>query len=350
MSQTSQSKKVSLSVLKSLVPINAISSAHQEEIASMTSVKYVKAETKVIKQGQSDSFRIYLLSGLLAIESPDSEPRLIKGGDKEAMYPIDHHQPHRVTAITKTNAAFIILKDEVVENYLALDQVVGLEVDDIDDEQADDWMTKMLCTKTFSAIPPPNIQAMFMRLDSISARPGEVIISQGEDGEHFYIISKGKCKVTRKEGDSGEEKLLAELNVGGSFGEEALLSDDKRNATVTMLTDGTVMRLKRSDFEELLKEPIVNYVDYAEALSLAEKGHMLLDVRLESEHEKECIEGSINIPLNMIRNEIENLATDAQYIVYCDTGARSATAAFLLNEHGIKATIIQGGLRSQNAA
>jgi signal-transduction protein with cAMP-binding, CBS, and nucleotidyltransferase domain len=125
MSQPSQTKKVSLSVLKTLVPINAISSAHQEEIASMTSVKYVKAETKVIKQGQSDSFRIYLLSGMLAIESPDSEPSLIKGGSKEAMYPIDHHQPHRVTAITKTNAAFIILKDEVVENYLALDQVVG---------------------------------------------------------------------------------------------------------------------------------------------------------------------------------------------------------------------------------
>ena len=350
MSQPSQRKKVSLSVLKNLIPINAISSAHQEEIASMTTVKYVKAETKVIKQGESDSFRIYLLSGLLAIESPDSEPKLIKGGDKDAMYPIDHHQPHRVTAITKTNAAFIILKDEIVENYLALDQVVGLEVDDIDDEQADDWMSKMLCTRTFCAIPPPNIQAMFMRLDSVSARPGEVIISQGEEGEHFYIISKGKCKVTRKEGDTAEEKLLAELNVGDSFGEEALLSADKRNATVTMLTDGTLMRLNRSDFEELLKEPIVKSIDYAEALSLVEKGGMLLDVRFESEHEKESIEGSINIPLNTIRAEIENLAADVEYIVYCDTGARSAAAAFLLNAYGLKAKIIQGGLNSQNAA
>ena len=350
MSETSQTKKVSLSVLKNLIPINAISSAHQEEIARNTSVKYVKAETKVVKQGESDSFRIYLLSGLLALESSDSEPKLIKGGSKEASYPIDHYQPHRVTAITKTNAAFIVLKDEVVENYLALDQVVGLEVDEIDDEQADDWMTKMLCTRTFSAIPPPNIQAMFMRLDGISATSGEVIISQGEDGEHFYIISKGKCKVTRAEGDSGEEQLLAELNVGDSFGEEALLSESKRNATVTMMTDGTMMRLKRSDFEELLKEPIVKSVDYAEALSLADTGYLLLDVRLESEHEHECIEGSINIPLNMIRDEIENLSVDVEYIVYCDTGARSATAAFLLNEHGIKAKIIAGGLRSQNAA
>ncbi len=350
MNQTNQSKKVSLSVLKNLVPINSISSAHQEEIAKMTSVKYVKAETKVVKQGQSDSFRIYLLSGLLAIESPDSEPRLIKGGSKEAMYPIDHYQPHRITAITKTNAAFIVLKDEVVENYLALNQGVGLEVDEIDDDQADDWMTKMLCTRTFCAIPPPNIQAMFMRLDGISAGPGEVIISQGEDGEHFYIISKGKCKVTRTESDSGEEKLLAELNVGDSFGEEALLSARKRNATVTMVTDGTLMRLNRSDFEELLKEPIVKSVDYAEALSLMNQGYLLLDVRHESEHENESIEGSINIPLNTIRTEIENLAADAEYIVYCDTGARSAAAAFLLNAYGLKAKIIQGGLCSQNAA
>jgi CRP-like cAMP-binding protein len=46
---------------------------------------------------------------------------------------------------------------------------------------------------------------------------------------------------------------LAELGLGNTFGEEALISEDKRNATVRMLTDGALMRLKKADFLELMK-------------------------------------------------------------------------------------------------
>ena len=62
---------------------------------------------------------------------------------------------------------------------------------------------------------------------------------------------------------------LATLSVGDSFGEEALISDSKRNATVTMLTEGHLMRLNKEDFNSLLNEPLLDWVDYDRAHSLS---------------------------------------------------------------------------------
>jgi len=351
----SEANKLSVDILKKLVPLSSLTMEHLAEIAGSVSVKYAKAEKKIFAHGQSDNYRIYLLKGMVALEPANSDemPKLIKGGSEESRYPLDHHQPHQVTAITKTNAAFVVLKDDLVERYLTMDQAVGFSVDEIDDEQADDsddWMTRMLATKTFGRIPPSNIQAMFIRLESIIASVGEVIIKEGEDGDHFYIVSKGRCEVSKNEPGSDKQVKVAELTVGDSFGEEALLASCKRNATITMVTSGTLMRLKRSDFEELLKEPIIQSVSYEDAMSLAKEGYILLDVRLASEHKNECIDGSKNIPLNLLRKALPKLKQDVAYIVYCDTGARSSAAAFLLNEHGLSAQVLKGGLRAQNAA
>lgn len=352
----SDKKSIDVSVLQNLVPLNALSPEHQAEIASQTVLRVAAANKKIFKPGQSENYRIYIVQGMIALEYENDPPKLIKGGTEDAMYPLDYNQPHKATGITKTNAAFIVLKDEVVERYLAMDQAVGFEVNEVDDDQSggsnDDWMTRILSNKTFSRIPPANIQTMFIRLEAIAASKGEDVITQGEEGEHFYIISKGSCEVLKKKKGSDELIKVAELGVGDSFGEEALLASAKRNATIRMLADGNLMRLKRDDFEELLKDPIIQLqsVDFEQALSLFNDGHVLLDVRLQVEHKNNCIEGSQNIPLNMLRGHLPKLDKNTSYIVYCDTGARSSAAAFLLNEYGLDAKILQGGLRSQNAA
>ena len=52
-------------------------------------------------------------------------------------------------------------------------------------------MTALLQTKAFHKIPPANIQAVFMRLQRIDYRAGEVIIKQGDVGDYFYVVVKG---------------------------------------------------------------------------------------------------------------------------------------------------------------
>jgi rhodanese-related sulfurtransferase len=214
----------------------------------------------------------------------------------------------------------------------------------------EDWMTTLLQTKAFHRIPPANIQAIFLRMQRVPYRAGEVIIKQGEEGDYFYAIISGKCVVTRETPLNVEGIKLAELNVGDTFGEEALIAEAKRNATVTMGTDGVLMRLNKEDFRELMNEPLLQWVNFEEAREIVAKGGKWLDVRLPSEHQNLCIEDSLNIPLYFIRLKLSALDRNIPYVVYCDTGRRGSAAAYIMVERGFDAFVLTGGLTSGNVS
>ena len=69
--------------------------------------------------------------------------------------------------------------------------------------------------------------------------------------------------MTRKVG--GVEMPLAELKAGDAFGEEALIVEGVRNATVTMKSDGVLLRLNKEDFIELLREPLLRRLSWQQA-------------------------------------------------------------------------------------
>ncbi|MDH3388301.1 MAG: cyclic nucleotide-binding domain-containing protein, partial [Gammaproteobacteria bacterium] len=165
-----------------------------------------------------------------------------------------------------------------------------------------------------------------------------------DEGDYFYIIKEGRCLVTRSTPANPNGVKLATLSVGDSFGEEALISDSKRNATITMLTDGHLMRLNKEDFNSLLNEPLLNWVDYDEGKQLVEQGAVWFDVRLPTEHKAKHIKGSINIPLIFLRMKANSLDTGKKYVVYCDTGRRSSAASFLLNEKDIETYVLRDGV------
>src|SRR5690606_40893977 len=103
-------------------------------------------------------------------------------------------------------------------------------------------------------------QAIFMRMQRVDYQAGETVIKQGDEGDYFYVIVKGKCLVMRETPLNKQGIRLAELGMGDTFGEEALISDARRNATVTMLTPGALMRLAKEDFRTLLNEPMLEWV------------------------------------------------------------------------------------------
>mgnify|MGYP003342210304 CR=1 FL=1 len=135
-----------------------------------------------------------------------------------------------------------------------------------------------------------------------------------------------------------------ELQVGDTFGEEALISEAKRNATVTMATDGSLMRLGKEDFRTLLNEPMLDWVDREQAEKIINEGGKWLDVRLPSEFEAYHNDGAINVPLYFIRLKLKTLDPATRYIVCCDTGRRSSAGAFILSERGFQTFVLKGGL------
>jgi putative ABC transport system ATP-binding protein len=75
---------------------------------------------------------------------------------------------------------------------------------------------------------------------------GSIIVREGEPGDTFYVIRKGKVEVRRER--SGAPTPIATLSSGDFFGEVALLGEGTRNATVVAMTDTILYGLRKDDF------------------------------------------------------------------------------------------------------
>lgn len=347
-------KSIVKSVLKTLVPANALNADNFEELASKAHEEDVPAGTVLFKLGERDKQHVYVLEGEIELTDANGKKSVIRGGTDTARHPLVNQQPRRHTAAAKSACRITRFDSDLLDILLTWDQLSGIEVDEIgenDDSPTDaddgDWMTRILQSKAFLQVPPANIHAMFLRMQEVPVQAGEVVIKQGDDGDFYYIIKSGKCKVTRTS-KTGSEMALATLSDGDAFGEEALLSEAKRNANIIMTTDGVLMRLSKEDFNSLLKEPMLNWVSGDQLRQMVREGAVLVDVRLDSEHKNNGIKGSLNIPLFMLRLKVDGLDVNKQYITYCDTGRRSSAAAFLLSERGLNACCLQGGLVAQS--
>jgi CRP-like cAMP-binding protein len=289
---------------------------------------------------------VWVLSGNVDLRRNNETVSTIAGGTNAAIHPLSPHLPRQHAAVAVSNCEYITIDSDLLDVMLTWDQTGQYEVSDLrsDVESEDDWMTTLLQTKAFHKIPPANIQAIFMRLQQVNHKAGAVVIKQGDEGDYFYVITRGRCVVTRETPLNKEGIRLAELGVGDTFGEEALISEAKRNATVYMETEGSLMRLGKTDFHTLLNEPMLDWVEGEAAGELVAQGAKWLDVRLPSEFEAYHNDGAINVPLYFIRLKLKTLDPKLRYVVCCDTGRRSSAAAFILNERGFDTVVLKGGL------
>src|SRR5687768_8342725 len=76
---------------------------------------------------------------------------------------------------------------------------------------------------------------------------GELIVSEGEAADAFYVIVSGAARVLRR-GDRGEEVSLGSLGPGDTFGEIALLEGGDRTATVRASGEVEALKLDRAIF------------------------------------------------------------------------------------------------------
>lgn len=332
------------SALRTLVPISALSEEKFADLQASTHIEEIAAGEQLFKEGDVDSRAIYLLAGKVVMMSGKSIADTVIGGTEPARYPLAHHMPRQLGAIAKTAVSFIRIDTRLLDTLLTSDSHEGntYEVSEILEEDENDWMTQMLQSEAFSNLPAESIQALFMYMEEHAVTAGMPVIHQGEPGDYYYMIRRGRCKVVVD--TKGQSKVVAELGPGDSFGEEALISDNPRNASVVMLTDGIVMRLAQKDFEELMKQPLIKWLTLNEAEKLVnDDGAVWLDVRTPNEYEKDGIEGSHNLPLSLLRSKAERLKDTRKYITYCDNGQRSSVAAFLLSQRGLDSYVLAGG-------
>lgn len=99
---------------------------------------------------------------------------------------------------------------------------------------------------------------------------GDVICTQGDAGDFFYIVHEGKAICKQKDAE-GSDQVVAELESGNYFGEIALLTQKPRQATV--VADGAlkVLSLDKATFtrvmgpmDDIMKRNMENYNKYTQ--------------------------------------------------------------------------------------
>jgi CRP-like cAMP-binding protein len=102
----------------------------------------------------------------------------------------------------------------------------------------------------FLRLPKDEHPLLAMACENVEFKKGQHIIKQGESGSEFFVIKKGEASVSVTQ-DGGPPKKVATLKDGDYFGENALLRDEPRTATITAEADVSALKITRDKFKEL---------------------------------------------------------------------------------------------------
>ena len=97
-----------------------------------------------------------------------------------------------------------------------------------------------------SPLPPTTLEKLATRSDTAEKSTGDVVVTEGEPGELFYVIAEGEVVVTRAGRNVGT------LGPGDQFGEIALLRNTGRTATVVATCTTRLITIDGSDFVDAL--------------------------------------------------------------------------------------------------
>ncbi len=343
-----------IATLGRLKPIYNLLEDQILELASQTQEQPLPAGKTLFKKGDQDNDLIYLIEGEIEIKSENAETQIIKSGTPESRQPLDNHSPHHVTAVALTPSLFIRIDGDLVDTMLTwaesaesdAEEVI-MSGDDIIHIDTGALKNKMQHSPNFRKLPAANIDLLLEKMEPVRMNAGEVIIRQGDEGDYFYVIEQGEALVTRMvddDEDTDDAVEMAHLSEGSCFGEAALISDSPRNATVSMQTEGVLLRLNKENFIKLMQDPIQNWVDYDAAMQLINAGAVWVDVRGAGDFAQGHLAGAINVPMNEAHRRSQTLDKAQAYICYCQTGRRSSATAFILSQYGFDVNVLKGGL------
>jgi rhodanese-related sulfurtransferase len=341
--------RVNAETLKAFQPIGSLPDARLNELVGHCHLETIGRNSEPFLVRNIAGQAVYLLRGELALTYPDGTSKILVGGSERSRYPVAQRGEVFTSAKAVTDVELVRIDDDLLDVMTTWDQVAAVEASPKQGSALANWsmMSGMFSVASlkygaFSQLPPAHIDELLSRFQRTEVKKNDVVITEGTEGDYYFVIESGRCKVERMVG--GVSMLLAELRSGDAFGEEALVSDVKRNATVTMKTDGTLLRLSKKDFVELLREPLLRRIPAEEARAKVASGAQWIDVRYPSEYQYDKLPGAINIPLSDIRNAFGALDKSKEYVLYCQSERRSAAAAFLLAQRGFKTFVLAGGL------
>lgn len=322
--------------------LNTLSAQQYTDLKPQLLIQHFLAGQTVVCLSDSLQKTCFLVSGDLFYQSAEGTEIYIEAGTEESQHALPDNTAESYTLVAATDCSVVIVERSRLAGLLtwrqaSQDLLLELEAEGEDME----WLSALLDNPLFSRVPAVNIREMLQRLHQLDLPQGSAVLEEGGRGDRCYFLRTGTAQVSQYR--DRQDVILAELSMGACFGEEALLSDAPRNATVTLLEDSRVLYLERADFIELLKAPVTEEISFAQAGQLLQQGAQWLDVRRLDEYERGHAAQALHMPLDLLRLKIRLLDKSKIYLCYCDNAKRSQSAVFLLTQLGFQAYALRGG-------
>ncbi len=341
-------------LIKGLTPFDRMPDEEFSQILKQAILTENQKDSLIFRRNDTDSKLYWLISGSLNLLDANFNVAICKAGESTANNVIDGNSPHELTAISTEHSQILTVEREAMKSLVGGNTDAASEAFvDVNSDSAGtsfneqmqennvDWMSVLLSSPLFDFIPPTNIQTLFARFEKTHYASGDVVISQGDEGNYFYVLESGRARVERSDGRN--TTALTDLKPGDNFGQDALISNLPRNATVTMLSGGTLMHLSKVHFESLLMRPVIETLSMEETLEMVRQDEprtCIIDVRNSGEVKTEGNPGSLNIPLLLLRSHLARLDTSVIYVMTDDGGKRAELGAWILNEKGYSAYVL----------
>ncbi|AXQ31341.1 hypothetical protein D0B54_22815 [Solimonas sp. K1W22B-7] len=332
---------------RDIYPLNRLSPEALAQLSAGLRLREVAAGTRLFGVGETPASHYYLLAG--RVELLDAHGRLLLApevapGAAPVALPQDvpSAQELRVAAPSR-----LLEVDRELLNQVMLsdqpDSAHAIELAYADAVPGGAWPEAFLRARGYAGIGRDRLDQLFRALLPVPVRAGDCFIREGETADCFYIVAEGSCEVTRRLPDLPEPMRVAEYGPGATLGEDGLLAQSPRNASVRMLTDGCLMRLSGDDFRRLLQPALALPVSYAEAREMAGSGARWLDVRLPGEIGGRRLPEAIYIPHPVVRARLFTADPSYRYIVVCDNRRDSPVIAYMMSKYGYDARYLEGG-------
>ncbi len=324
-----------------LVPLKALAPGDCRELAKQAKVGLYAKGSPIFDRGDPAKTMVFLIDGEVELFSAQGT-RVVRGDSPEALDALSQSSPRHCSAKALRDSTIAFVDRDRLDLLLTWAQSGAVEVQEIGgsgDGESEDWMSALLSTPALANVSPAQVGQLFAALAPEEYAAGDYVVREGDVADAYFILCSGRCEVTRR-GADGVESEIGMLRPGDRFGEYALLAQDLRSASVRALEPTSVMRMSGADFRRQLGDSMLREVDPEQIADDA----VLLDVRLPEEFRRGRLPDSLNMPLVSLRERMGDLDPARKYIVYCDTGRRSAGAAYLLVERGFDAALVRGGI------
>ncbi len=328
-------------LIRQLQPLQDLPPQYQRTLVQAGEIVHFYAGETLFRQHTQDEFVHFLLEGCVSLHKDGNYLRDIDAPSEVTRHPLDESGLRPFTVVARRACRVFRIEHRHLQRQRGLADTAPPaqppEVAALDEaDPADDWLIHILQRGIFRNLSAEAVQRILSRIEEFSLRAGDVVITQGDIGDYYYLIKEGSAEVRRRSSDALSVHL-AELGPGSGFGEEALVAGTARNATVRMQTEGKLLRLSRDDFNTLLRPHVLQPLSLPVAEEAVANGARWLDVRYPEQYKHHSLKGAVNIPLPLLRLQLRQLDPQQTYITYGEQTGLAAVANFILCERGFDA-------------